>query len=282
MGLVRRCITSMDNAFTLFKLLPKTFSAPSGGITSVDPLSLFLAIIAGGVTGTLINYLSDVLPLTRRLTQPLCPECNQPYSIKDYFFARKCSNCDRRRPTRSIIVLIGVILCSVLLQFFPFAYLSFWATLPIMIFLVAILVIDIEHRLVLIEMSLVGILLFLIYGVILRGFSRTLLGGLGGLLIMLAFYFLGILFSKIVGKLRGHQINEVAFGFGDVCAGTFLGLLAGWPGIVGAIIIALISFGAFSFFFIIALLLSKRYRAFANALPFTPFLILGTILIFYF
>jgi len=233
----------MDNTLLFVNLLPLTLPKPSGQFTSVEVMSLILITIAGWVAGSLINYFADVLPLTRRLTRPLCPECNQPYSIKDYFFARKCSNCGRRRPTRSIIVLIGAILCSVLLQFFPFAYLSFWATLPIMIFLVAILVIDIEHRLVLIEMSIIGILLFLIYGVILRGFSRTLLGGLGGLLIMLAFYFLGIVFSKIVGKLRGRQINEVAFGFGDVCAGTFLGLLAGWPWIIGAIIIALISFG---------------------------------------
>ena len=271
----------MDKTFTLFKLLSKTFSAQSGGKTGVDPLSLFFAILAGAIVGILINYLADVLPLTRRLMQPLCPECKQPYTIKDYILIYKCPNCGHRRVARSVIILIGTILCSLLLQFFPFANLSFWATLPILIFLGVILVIDIEHRLVLLETSLFGFVLLLIYGIIFRGFLGTFFGALAGLLIMLLFYITGIIFSKIIGKLRHREISEVAFGFGDVFAGTFLGLLAGWPAIVGVIIFAIVAFGVFSLILIISLLLSKRYHAFAKALPFTPFLILGVIIIFY-
>ena len=247
----------------------------------VDILPLILALLAGLFAGLLINYLSDILPHTRRLSRPVCRECDQPYSIKDYLLIYKCPNCGHRRVARSVIILIGTILCSLLLQFFPFANLSFWATLPILIFLGVILVIDIEHRLVLFETSLFGFVLLTIYGIIFRGFLGTLFGALGGLLIMLLFYITGIAFSKIVGKLRHREISEVAFGFGDVMAGTFIGLLAGWPAIVGVIIFAIIAFGVFSFIFIISLLLSKRYHAFAKALPFTPFLILGVITIFY-
>jgi len=98
---------------------------------------------------------------------------------------------------------------------------------------------------------------------------------------MFIFYLLGIVLTKIIGKLRHKSINEVAFGFGDVFAGLFLGFLAGWPGIVAAIIIAIIAFGVFSLVLICVLLLSKRYNAFTNAQPFTPFLILGVIVIFY-
>jgi len=244
-------------------------------------ISFLLPIILGTIIGFLINYLSDVLPCTRRLTRPVCPDCDQPYSIKDYLLIRRCPNCGHKRSARSIIILIGAILCSVLLQFFPFASLSYWASLPILIFLGVILVIDIEHRLVLFETSLFGFVLFTIYGIIFRGFLGTFFGALGGLLIMLLFYITGIIFSKIIGKLRHREISEVAFGFGDVFAGTFLGLLAGWPAIVGVIIFAIIAFGVFSFVFVIVLLLSKRYHSFTNALPFTPFLILGVITIFY-
>jgi len=262
-------------------LITSIFSSPFIGLNALALMSLILTVILGVIIGTLINYFSDVLPLTRRLTRPLCPQCNQPYGIKDYLVSFRCSNCGKRRSIRSIIVLVCAIFSCILLIFFPFANLSFWATLPILTFLGVILVIDIEHRIVLIKTSLLGIILFSIYGIILWGFFGTFFGALAGLLIMLLFYFMGIVFSKIIGKLRHREISEVAFGFGDVFAGTFLGLLAGWPAIVGVIIFAIIAFGAFSFVFIIVLLISKRYRAFANALPFTPFLIIGVIAFFY-
>lgn len=271
----------MDHRITVNNLSSINLTNLAVQFTDIDLLSMIFTIIVGVFTGILIIYLTDVLPRTRRLTQPVCWECDQPYNIKDYLLIHKCPNCGHRRSARSVIILIGTILCSLLLQFFPFANLNFWATLPILIFLGVILVIDIEHRLVLFETSLFGFVLFTIYGIIFRGFSGTFFGALGGLLIMLLFYITGIIFSKIIGKLRHREISEVAFGFGDVMAGTFIGLLAGWPAIVGVIIFAIIAFSAFSLILIISLLLSKRYQAFAKALPFTPFLILGVITIFY-
>ena len=145
-----------------------------------------------------------------------------------------------------------------------------------------ILVIDIEHHAVLIETSIFGFVLCSIYGIILNGFQRTVTGALAGLLVMLAFYFIGLAFSKIIGALRHQAIDEVVFGFGDVCLGLNLGLLTGWPLIIGAITIAILAFEAFTFIFFIVLLLSRKYRAFSSALPFTPFLILGAVAIYYF
>ena len=95
------------------------------------------------------------------------------------------------------------------------------------------------------------------------------------------FYFLGIAFSKIVEKLRHREISEVAFGFGDVTTSAILGLLTGWPVIIGAITLGFITFAAYSIILLLVLILTKRYHAFTNALPFTPFLILGTIIIYY-
>lgn len=244
-------------------------------------MSLIINIIIGGLVGILINYLSDVLPASRRFTRPTCKNCSHPYSLGDYLTINKCPHCGTNRSKRTFIVLIAAILICILLNYFPFAILSFWATLPILIFLGVILVIDIEHRAVLIETSIFGFVLLLIYGIILNGIARALMGGLVGFLITILFYFLGIAYVKIAGKVRHQVIDEVAFGFGDVLAATFLGLLLGWPSIFGAIIIAIFSFGAYSLIYIFTLLKSKRYSAFANALAFTPFLILGTIVMFY-
>lgn len=275
---LRKIITmSRDFIFQLIELRPFSLPHPA----EVKPLSLVFAVLAGAAASFLINYLSDVLPQTRRLSKPQCPECETPYTPKDYFLLRNCQNCGQKRSLRTYIVLVGSILASVLLQFFPFANLSFWASLPLLIFLGTVVVIDVEHRLVLVETSLFGIVLCLVYGLILRNPTNTLLGGLNGFLIMLFFYVLGILFSCIVGKLQKKSIKEVAFGFGDVAAGTFLGLLTGWPGILGAIILALLIFAGFTILLLLGLFLTKRYRAFTNAQPFVPFLILGTIIMFY-
>ena len=244
-------------------------------------MSWTISVIVGGIIGVLINYLSDVLPETRSFTQPLCKVCSTPYSIKDYLILYKCSNCGSRISIRSIIVLISSVAVCALLNFFPFSILGFWSTLPILIYLGVILVIDIEHHAVLVETSILGFVLLFVYGIILNGLQRTFTGALAGLLVMLLFYFIGLAFSKIVGKLRHKEIDEVVFGFGDVCLGVNLGLLTGWPLIVGAITISIIAFEVFTLIFFIALLIFKKYHAFASALPFTPFLILGALVIFY-
>ena len=244
-------------------------------------MSLIIVAIVGGIIGILINYFSDVLPVSRRITRPLCRVCNQPYSIKDYLISCRCSICGSRTSTRSIIVLIIAIVICILLKFFPFSILGFWETLPILIFLGVIIVIDIEHRVVLVQTSIFGFVLFFLYGIRLRDLLSTIFGTLAGFLIMLIFYYLGIAFTKIAGKLRHQKIDEVAFGFGDVCLGMILGLLTGWPLIVGAIFISFLAFAAFSLVLIFALSLAKRYHAFSNAQPFTTFLILGAITIFY-
>jgi len=244
-------------------------------------MSLIHVVIIGGIIGILINYFSDVLPVSRRIARPLCRVCNQPYSIKDYLISCRCSLCGNRASTRSIIVLISAIIICVLLKLFPFSILGFWATLPIFIFLGVIMVIDIEHRVVLFQTSIFGFVLFFLYGVRLRGLLSTTFGALAGFLIMLSFYYLGLAFTKIAGKLGHQKIDEVAFGFGDVCLGTILGLLTGWPSIVGAFFISIFTFVAFSLVLFLALLLAKRYHAFSNTQPFTTFLILGAIAIFY-
>lgn len=244
-------------------------------------MSLIINVFIGILVGLLINYLADVLPVSRKLSRPVCCVCQQPYSLKDYLLFRKCPRCSKRALIRPIIVLVVSVAACVLLKYFPFAGLGFWATLPILLLLGVIVVIDIEHRLVLIETSIAGFVLFLAYGIILHGIKMTLFGGLGGFLIMLVFFIFGLVFSKVIGKIRHKEIDEVAFGFGDVSAGTIIGLLCGWPAVVGAIIIAILAFGAYALIYILVLLITRKYSAFSSALPFAPFLILGLIVIYY-
>jgi len=244
-------------------------------------LMLVLRLIVGALLGVLINYFSDVLPVTRRISRPVCSECDERLPLSFFLLYRRCPACGAGRGVSDLIIIIAAGILSVLLGFFPFANLNYWAALPIFVFFGVIVVIDIQHRLVLSETSLLGLVLFLAYGTHLHGIGNAALGALGGFGITLAFFLLGIVFTRVIGRLRGQNLNAVAFGFGDVSAGTFLGLLTGWPGIAGAIIIALLSFGAFSVVYLAALMLAKRYQAFSKALPFAPFLVLGVIVLFY-
>ncbi|MBL8050057.1 MAG: hypothetical protein JNM46_02460, partial [Anaerolineales bacterium] len=47
-------------------------------------ISLIIPIIVGWLAGVIVNYLSDVLPRTRRLTQPVCLQCNEPFTWNEY------------------------------------------------------------------------------------------------------------------------------------------------------------------------------------------------------
>jgi len=149
-----------------------------------------------------------------------------------------------------------------------------------MVFLGVILVIDIEHHAVLIETSIAGLILFFAYGWYMQGWLLTLIGGGAGFAIMLIIYFLGILFSKGIGKIRKGDTPEEGLGFGDVYAGAFLGLFTGWPYAIGMIIIAILASGLFSFIYLIVKSIKKDYQV-ASTIPYTPFLILGAIAVNY-
>jgi len=155
----------------------------------------------------------------------------------------------------------------------------------LIIFLGIILVIDIEYRVVLIQTSIIGLILCFVIGMISKGITInglvvTTIGGLAGFLIMIILYYFGILFNKIFSKARNKSIEEVALGFGDVYVSTFLGFLIGWPNIISAIIAAILLSGAFSLLYIVFKLFTKQYKAF-SAIPYTPFLILGAIILPY-
>lgn len=244
-------------------------------------MKYILITAIGLLLGWILNALADILPSDSGSIRPICSACASPYPIGDYLFRYRCPNCGKRRSLRVPLVQLAALGISFLIYFYPPPLLTYWTTLPLVILLGTIFIIDIEHRLVLLKTIAVAAVLFLLYGILLFGWKTTLLGALGGLGITLSFYFLGIGVSKLVGAIRHKQVSEVAFGLGDVTAATVFGLLVGWPSIVGVIVIAIASFAAFSLITLIVLILTKKYSAFANALPFAPFLILGIVVIYY-
>ena len=169
---------------------------------------------------------------------------------------------------------------AVVLRYSPLLVFGLWGGILWLVYFSVIVVIDLEHRLILHPVSLVGAVLGLIFGSLAHGLVNTLIGAAAGFGIMLIFYFLGELFVRFLSKRRGEEIQEVALGFGDVNLAGVMGTLLGWPGVVGGIFLAVLLGGIVSGVFLVIQLFRKEYQAY-QALPYGPFLVISVFLLLY-
>lgn len=240
-------------------------------------LNLVLAIIGAW----LVNYLSDVLPLYRKIVKPTCPACQSMLGWRYYLAFTPCEECGSKPTKRHWIVIILLPILVVLLRFFPAPVLGEIGGILWLVYFAIVVVIDLEHRLILHPVSLVGAILGFVFGLRAHGLVDTLIGGAAGFGIMLIFYFLGDLFIQLLSKKRGEQIQEVALGFGDVNLSGVMGLLLGWPGVIAGLVGTILLGGVISGLYILANLIRKQYHAF-QALPYGPFIVISTLLLLIF
>jgi len=244
-------------------------------------ISLILAVILGWIGSLIVNYLSDVLPVTRKISRPECVNCQTDLDMDFYLLNKPCKNCiDKPSIRHWIVFVLGPILAG-LIYFFPPPNLGLWGGILWLILFGLIVVIDLEHRLILHPVSLTGAALGIIFGSINHGFLNTIVGGAAGFGIMLVFYLLGNLFIKFLSHKRGEDIDEVALGFGDVNLAGVIGLLLGWPGVIAGVFLAIIIGGVISGIFLLLQIFRKRYEAF-QALPYGPFLVISAVLLLYY
>jgi len=148
-----------------------------------------------------------------------------------------------------------------------------------------VFVIDLEHRLILHPTSLFGALLGLTVGILAHGIKPTLLGGVSGLAIMLAFYYFGVLFTRFRTKrliASGMEPDdEEALGAGDVILVAILGLILGWPLIWFGLVLGILLGGMISLLIVLWLVVSRRYgkNALMMFIPYGPYFIGSAYLI---
>ncbi len=244
---------------------------------NISPVEIILFACLGWLIGLLINYLADVLPVTRRISQPSCLFCANPITILDYFLLRNCRQCCARRSFRTWVVQIGSVLFVVGLGVIVLRRIGFWIAIPLYTYFALIAVIDIEYKIILNPLSLVGVIGGTLLGWMLNGFESTVLGGLAGFLIMLGLYFLGKLFVRIVNRSNTFQTDETALGFGDVNLSGVIGLMLGWMDIIGGLLIAILLGGIISGLIMLLNWIARRYRP-MTAIPYGPFLIIGAMI----
>ena len=249
---------------------------------------MVLAILLGILVGFLINYLADVLPHTLRLTHPACvnPECKQPFSWADYLGMRRCIKCGKGRGRRPIVIIALSTVASVYLWIVQPTKMGFALGLVILTYLLAVAIVDLEHRLILRPLSIAGLALGLLVGMMVNGWSSTLIGGATGFGIMFLFYLFGRLFARMRARRMGKesQDNEEALGSGDVTLATILGLLLGWPLIWFGLLLGILFAGIVSLFILAGLLITRSYgqKALMVFIPYGPAFILSAILLIYF
>lgn len=245
--------------------------------------SLFVALL-GFFAGMLVNYLADILPVRRRFAPPICLNCGQRFALANYlFWPRQCEHCHQHRTRRTWVVESLGILLALWLVYSPEANqrLGIFFGSVVLIYFAMIVVIDYEHRLILHPTSWFGVFLGLVVGLRLNGVSATLLGGALGYGVMYALYYLGALFTKLMARLQGSTIDEVALGFGDVNLTGVLGLMVGWPVVIVALFLSVLTAGLMGGLLLLSKMVNRKYRSFMVAMPYGPFLILGAFLMLF-
>ncbi len=223
----------------------------------------------GWFSGFAVNYLVDFLLEARRV------EGGQLSPWSHYLYPQ------REWRWRTWVVWLLFMGAGLWFGAYPPVDLGYLWGLALLIYFGVVTVIDLEHRLILHPVSLAGAGLALGLGSWLHGWRSTLLGGAAGFGGMLILFLFGELFARWITRRRGADFDEVALGFGDVNLAGVLGLLLGWPGIVGGLVLAILLGGVFSLLFMIGMLIFRRYRVF-TAIPYGPFLVASGVLLLYF
>ena len=253
--------------------------------------TLIYPAVLGWLAGGFINYAADVLPHTRRFSQPFCRDCQTPFTWVDYLTFRACRNCGILRSLRTWIVQILTPASFAYFWLFPPKALGLPLSLVVLTYFAVITIIDLEHRLILHPTSLFGAALGLFVGItiyngalglpLLNAMGSSLLGGLIGFGFMYALYLIGM----FVARYRARKMQaegqaddeEEALGGGDVYLAGVLGLMLGSQFILNGLMSGILLGGLVSLVLVVVLMLRRRYlsQSLMTFIPYGPYLIAG-------
>jgi len=229
-----------------------------------------LFALLGLLVGGFVNQLGSDLPAGRGLTSPHCPNCGRvrPWwmwlSLPAYLIRRaRCPVCNAplRLPRLLIELGLAVVYAYLWISLGPEIRLPLY--MLYMAILALILVTDLERRLILNVVTYPAILFAIVASFFTPGMVwwSALLGGAIGF----GFF--------LVAAVVGHALfGSGALGGGDVKLAAFVGLIAGFPLIIEALLVTLISGAVIS-----VLLLVTRIRKLRDPIPYGPFLVAGAV-----
>jgi prepilin signal peptidase PulO-like enzyme (type II secretory pathway) len=264
------------------------------------PPLILIALISGYLAGVLVNLLADYLPARRHYDLARRSPFSTLKPARPTFIPRGEDGHPRpvylwsgliavllRAPTvhpfRRVIAEIGLTAAFALIagrfataRFLPF-YLFYAAVFALVI------ITDIEYRWILPEVTWLAALVALAESLIARRLSlgETLQGGLLGFGALFALYLFGYVFAYLTRLLTGRRVNRTILGFGDVRLALFSGLILGSSAIGPALLLMMIGGGIAALVFVLNKQVRKgRYRRY-SAIPYGPYIVLGTALMLY-
>lgn len=249
---------------------------------------ILVRALAGLLAGVLVNALADSLPTARAVRRPSCSSCGAPRpwlgwsGVSAWITGNShCPYCDAPQSARRPIVEILAVAWSVVLSLIVPTPELYWPSFLLSTIMLLVIVIDLEHRLILHVVTGPAAILMGVLGSLdaSRGPVKTVLGGAIGFLVVLGLFLLGGLFARLICRVRGQTLDEVAFGFGDVTLAGVIGLAVGFPGIVVALTLGVLAGGVFSLGYLLFMIARGRYVAF-TPIPYSPFLALGALVVF--
>jgi leader peptidase (prepilin peptidase) / N-methyltransferase len=260
-----------------------------------DIISIILVGLIGLLVGGIINVLADDLPKRIVLHLPHYPDDTaRPLiawlGITAFLFGKRASpngtKLSWRHPITELATSIAMMVALIATADSPerdTLQLAFW--LAYMAILVLVTVIDVEHKLILFVVIIPSCVLAIVDAVITTpaakgpnpDLTNALIGGALGFGIFFLLYIGGYLFTYIMSQVRNQEIDEVAFGYGDVMLITFSGLILGWQPLIFAMFIA-IFLGAFgALLYLIIARFARRETTMFTALPYGPYIVVGTV-----
>ena len=230
--------------------------------------------LLGLFMGSFLNVCIDRLPRGQSIISPPshCSACKRKLSILDlvpvfsYLWLRgRCRYCRASIPLRIPIVEAVTGLMFALLYWKFGLGLELSISLVYACLLTVIFVIDLEHQLVLDKITYPGMALAFAFAFFWPGLG--VISPLGG-------EALGRAVSSLAGGALGLAVMALpliiyrrGMGMGDVKLGALVGLMTGFPLVVVALLLSVITGGL-----VAAILLVFRVKKRGDAIPFAPFL----------
>jgi leader peptidase (prepilin peptidase)/N-methyltransferase len=253
---------------------------------------ILFALVYGILVGAVANALADELPYRRKPILPRYPDGETRRGLLmsglfAFLMGKRASSqghkLDWRHPLTELMAIgLTVWTLNAAVQYqMPMVQVIFW--LIYVAFFTLVIVIDMEHHLILfvviIPFVAVGIADALLTGRQPDTLIEAAIGGAVGYGIFFILFNGGAFFAYVMGKMRGQDIREVAFGFGDVMLAGVVGLILGWKAFLFAMV-ATILLGAAGALIIIVYQKVFRggYSAFA-AMPYGPYIVAGAMLV---
>lgn len=259
------------------------------------PVNLAITVIAGIVIGAIINALADDLPHRRPVTRPHYPDGTpRPpvawIGLLAFLLGQRAAPSGSKLSWRHPLTELGTAALlaltlwagaddpdmSMLQMLFWFVYMAIF---------MLITVIDLEHRLILFVVIIPSYFIALLdplltsYGAPL---GESLIGAAMGFGIFFLLYLGGYGFTWLMATVQKRQINDVAFGYGDVMLMTLSGLILGWRALIFAMFITVFLGALGAAIYLIVRRLAGRHYSMFTPLPYGQYIVFATVIMLLF